>query len=287
VEIMLRGSGRGLVSLSPVTHGERATEATDRHFGEEGARLTYGTYLRLEQLLDQQRLESEPPAHDELLFITIHQVYELWFKQLLHELVAVREAMLGDRLWWARHLLSRVVAIEQVLIQQVAVLETMTPQDFLVFREKLAPASGFQSTQFRELEFLSGAKDPGYLERFHNLSAREREGLQRRLDEPSLWDGFLDVLRRAGLPAGSDEEVTASLLAVARDRPTHGEIWELAERLLDHDANAALWRSRHVTMVERQIGTKSGTGGSTGAPYLRSRLGLHFYPLLWELRSHL
>jgi tryptophan 2,3-dioxygenase len=265
---------------------------TDRHFGEEGARLTYGSYLRVAELLDQQRLESDPPAHDELLFITIHQVYELWFKQLLHELTAVREAMFGGSLWWARHLLVRVHTIENVLIQQVGVLETMTPQDFLAFREKLSPASGFQSVQFRELEFLSGAKDPGYLDRFRGLTEEERARLERRLAEPSLWDGFLHVLRRAGL-AGYDGEVAdeaaliASLLTVTADRSTYGEVWELAERLLDHDANAAMWRARHVLMVERQIGTKSGTGGSSGSPYLRSRLGLHYYPLLWELRSHL
>ncbi|MGZ4582297.1 MAG: tryptophan 2,3-dioxygenase [Nocardioidaceae bacterium] len=267
--------------------GRQGTDGTDRHFGEEGARLTYGSYLRVEQLLDQQRLESDPPAHDELLFITIHQVYELWFKQLLHELTEVRDAMFDGSLWWARHLLARVVTIENVLIQQVAVLETMTPQDFLVFREKLAPASGFQSVQFRELEFLSGAKDPGFLDRFRGLTGDERARLEKRLAEPTLWDGFVDVVRRQGLPADTDEELTRSMLAVARDRSTHGEVWELAERLLDHDGNAALWRARHVTMVERQIGTKSGTGGSTGAPYLRSRLGLHYYPLLWELRSHL
>jgi len=259
----------------------------DRHFGEEGARLTYGSYLRVAELLDQQHLESDPPAHDELLFITVHQVYELWFKQLLHELTAAREEMFSGDLWRARHLLARVVAIEDVLIRQVAVLETMTPQDFLVFRDRLAPASGFQSVQFRELEFLAGAKDPGYLDRFRGLTAEERERLQRRLDEPSLWEAFLHVVRRAGLPAGTDEEITASLLTVAGDRGTYGEVWELAERLLDHDANAALWRSRHVLMVERQIGTKSGTGGSSGSPYLRSRLGLHYFPLLWDLRSHL
>ncbi len=263
------------------------TRETDRHFGEEGARLTYGSYLRVAELLDQQRLESDPPAHDELLFITIHQVYELWFKQLLHELTAARDEMVAGHLWRARHLLSRVVAIEDVLIRQVAVLETMTPQDFLVFRDRLAPASGFQSVQFRELEFLSGAKDPGYLERFRGLTEDERARLEQRLAAPSLWDAFLDVVRRSGLPAGSDEEVIASMLVVAADRATHGEVWELAERLLDHDANAAMWRSRHVLMVERQIGTKSGTGGSSGSPYLRSRLGLHYYPLLWELRSHL
>jgi tryptophan 2,3-dioxygenase len=259
----------------------------DRHFGEEGARLTYGSYLRVAELLDQQHLESDPPAHDELLFITIHQVYELWFKQLLHELTAVRDAMFAGHLWWARHLLARVDTIENVLIQQVGVLETMTPQDFLAFREKLSPASGFQSVQFRELEFLSGAKDPGYLRRFRGLTDEEQQRLTRRLDEPSLWDAFVHVVRHTGLPADDDEQLLGSLLVVAQDRPAYGEVWELSERLLDHDENAALWRSRHVTMVERQIGTKSGTGGSTGAPYLRSRLGLHYYPLLWELRSHL
>jgi tryptophan 2,3-dioxygenase len=259
----------------------------DRHFGEQGARLTYGSYLRVAQLLDQQRLESDPPAHDELLFITVHQVYELWFKQLLHELTAAREEMFGGNLWRARHLLDRVVTIEDVLIRQISVLETMTPQDFLVFRDRLAPASGFQSVQFRELEFISGAKDPGYLDRFRGLTEEEVTRLKRRLDEPSLWDSFLHVVAQAGLPAENDEVLIRSLLQVAGDRATYGDIWELAERLLDHDANAAMWRSRHVLMVERQIGTKSGTGGSSGAPYLRSRLGMHYFPLLWELRSHL
>ncbi len=182
-----------------MTYGADDQDLQDRHFGEQGARLTYGSYLRVAELLDQQHLESDPPAHDELLFITIHQVYELWFKQLLHELTATREEMFSGDLWRARHLLSRVVAIEDVLIRQIAVLETMTPQDFLVFRDRLAPASGFQSVQFRELEFLSGAKDPGYLERFRGLTDDETARLERRLAEPSLWDGFLHVVRRAGL----------------------------------------------------------------------------------------
>ena len=146
-------------------------------FGEQGARLTYGSYLRLGQLLDAQHLESRPPAHDELLFITIHQVYELWFQQLLHEATAARDAMLAgadeQRLWWAQHLLQRMHVIERVLVQQVDVLETMTPQDFLQFRQALAPASGFQSVQFRELEFLSGAKDASFVARFKGLTAEE------------------------------------------------------------------------------------------------------------------
>jgi tryptophan 2,3-dioxygenase len=269
-----------------VTSAEPRT-SEGRSFGEEGARLTYGSYLRLPELLAQQRLASDPPAHDELLFITIHQVYELWFQQILHELESVRDAMFAHRAWQARQLLGRVHSIERVLIGQVEVLETMTPQDFLVFRSRLAPASGFQSVQFREIEFLSGAKDPDFLERFTSLTDVERIRLERRLAEPTLWDGFVHLLGARGLPTGSDEEITAGLLTVARDRDTHGDAWDLAEALVEHDANAWLWRSRHVLMVERQIGTKSGTGGSSGGPYLRGRLPVRYYPLLWELRDHI
>jgi tryptophan 2,3-dioxygenase len=260
-------------------------------FGEQGAQLTYGSYLRLPQLLDAQHLESDPPAHDELLFITIHQVYELWFKQLLHEVEAARDAMRGGvgggRLWWAQHLLGRVHVIERVLVQQVDVLETMTPQDFLEFRQRLAPASGFQSVQFRELEFLSGAKDPSYVQRFRGLTEAEQERLATRLAEPGLWDAFLEVLTSFGLPAGDDAEVSASLRTAAHDRDRYAVVWALAEALLQHDELAASWRARHVVMVERMIGGKSGTGGSSGAGYLRSRIPLRYYPLLWDLRSEL
>ncbi len=258
-------------------------------FGEQGAQLTYGSYLRLPQLLDAQHLESD--AHDELLFITIHQVYELWFKQLLHEVEATRDAMLGiieeRSLWWAQHLLARVHVIERILVQQVDVLETMTPQDFLEFRQRLAPASGFQSVQFRELEFLSGAKDPSYVQRFKGLTEAEQQRLATRLEEPTLWDAFLHVLESEGLAAGSDEEVSASLRTAAHDRSQHAVVWALAEALLQHDELAASWRARHVVMVERMIGGKSGTGGSSGAGYLRSRIPLRYYPLLWDLRSQL
>jgi tryptophan 2,3-dioxygenase len=261
-------------------------------FGEQGGQLTYGGYLQLERLLSAQQEESRPPAHDELLFITIHQVYELWFQQLLHEATAARDAMLagegdseGDRLWWAQHLLTRMHVVERVLVQQVDVLETMTPQDFLQFRQSLAPASGFQSVQFRELEFLSGAKDPSFVERFKGLTDAERERLRRRLAEPTLWDAFVQVLARRGLPVGDDEEVTASVRAAAHDRGRFADVWALAEALLQHDELAAAWRARHVVMVERMIGAKTGTGGSSGADYLRSRLDLRYYPLLWQLRS--
>ena len=270
----------------------------DVAFGEEGARLTYGSYLRLEELLHAQHLESDPPAHDELLFITIHQVYELWFQQLLHEATAARDAMLGrtgagssatssSRLWWAQHLLQRMHVIERVLVSQVDVLETMTPQDFLQFRQELAPASGFQSVQYRELEFLSGAKDASFVERFKALTDDERARLSRRLEEPTLWDAFVHVLRERGLPADTDEEITASVRTAAHDRASYADIWALAEALLQHDELAASWRARHVVMVERMIGAKTGTGGSSGAAYLRSRLPLQYYPLLWGLRSEL
>src|SRR5918998_859627 len=147
-------------------------------FGEQGAQLTYGSYLRLGQLLDSQRLQSDPPAHDELLFITVHQVYELWFKQLLFELESIRDLMAANNPSGARHLLERVMTIEEVAITQIRVLETMAPKDFLEFRQHLAPASGFQSVQFREIEFLSGVKDERYLQRLTSPDARTR--LERR-----------------------------------------------------------------------------------------------------------
>jgi len=278
------GTGEQLdAALTQTGHGTGA----GRQFGEEGRRLCYGSYLRLPELLSQQVPESDPPAHDELLFITIHQVYELWFQLVLHELTSAREAMFAGDLWTARHLLGRVHVVERVLIEAIPVLETMTPQDFLAFREKLAPASGFQSVQFREIEFLSGVKDARYLDRLADATDEERSRLQRRLAEPTLWDGFLAALANRGLPAYDEAGLRASLLALATDRRSHGDLWDLAEALLQHDELSAQWRARHVTMVERMIGTKSGTGGSTGAPYLRGRLNLRYYPLLWELRTWL
>ncbi|HYA52626.1 MAG TPA: tryptophan 2,3-dioxygenase family protein [Streptosporangiaceae bacterium] len=262
-------------------------QPTGRSFGEEGGQLTYGGYLRLDQLLAQQVPQASPPAHDELLFITVHQVYELWFQQLLFELETVRDAMIAGETWRARHLFRRVHAIERLLITQVDILETMTPQDFLEFRANLAPASGFQSAQYRELEFLSGSKDQAFLARFRSISAAQRARLERRLAEPSLWDAYLHLLVSRGLPAGTDQQILESLRVVAGDRAAHDDLWQLAEGLLTHDELAGLWRARHVVMVERQIGTKSGTGGSTGAPYLRKRVPLRYFPLLWELRDHL
>lgn len=218
----------------------------------------------------------------------IHQAYELWFKQLLFELDSTRARMFDGDVAGARHLLARVHTIERVMIEQVNVLESMSPQDFMEFREHLAPASGFQSVQFREVEFISGSKDERYLERLE-LTPDELARLNRRLEEPTLWDAFCSLLDAGGLPMPPDDEEARrnSLIEMARNRDAFSDPWHLSEELLTHDELIALWRHRHVLMVERQIGTKSGTGGSAGAPYLRTTLTKRFFPELWDLRSYL
>src|SRR5467141_2613853 len=244
-----------------------------RQFGEEGRRLSYGSYLRLLELLQLQTGLSE--EHDELLFIVAHQAYELWFKVVLHELAGARSRIEADDILYARHLLRRVYVIEKLLVEQIEVLETMSPQDFLAFRSQLAPASGFQSVQFREIEFLSGLKEPKYLARIE-ATPEEMSRLRRRLDEPSLHDAFRSLVARRGSP---------SLVDIFRDRERYGDMFDLCEALLDHDQAFAHWRARHVLLVERQIGSKTGTGGSSGAEYLRTTLGKRFFPDLWDVRS--
>ena len=231
---------------------------------------------------------SCPPAHDELLFIVVHQVYELWFKEIAFELRSVRDLMLEGDVNRSVHLLQRVHSIERVLIEQVAVLESMSPQDFLEFRNHLAPASGFQSVQFREIEFISGLKDASYLARLRP-DGDELTRLAGLLEEPTLWEAFCRVLESRGLPMPeSDEECRrASLIRLAHERGAYAREWDLSEGLLTHDELFRLWRMRHVLMVERQIGSKTGTGGSTGASYLRTTLDKRFYPELWAVRSYL
>ena len=254
---------------------------------EPDGRLSYGTYLRLTDLLAQQVPQADPPAPDELLFITVHQVYELWFKQLLCDLEAARDAMCVGEAWRAKHLLHRVHAVERLMVVQVDILETMAPQDFNVFRPVLGPASGFQSVQYRELEYLSGVRDQRFLARHLSLTDAERERLLYRLGQPTVWDGYLTLLRDRGMTTGTDAEIMASLRDIAADRARYDDLWQLAEDLLTHDELASVWRSRHVSLVERQIGLKPGTGGSPGAPYLRARVPLRYYPLLWQLREYL
>src|SRR5258705_1154186 len=242
-------------------------------FGEEGRKLSYGTYLEVAKLLDLQKALSQ--EHDELLFIVAHQVYELWFKVVLFELEAARDRIDAGDIFFARHYLQRVRVIERLLVEQLEVLETMSPQDFVAFRSKLAPASGFQSVQFREIEFLSGLKEPKYLARIE-ATPEEMARLRRRLDEPSLDDAFKSLVERRGSPP---------LVDIFRDRERYGDLFDLCEALLDHDEAFAHWRARHVLMVERQIGSKTGTGGSSGAEYLRTTPGKRLFPELWNVRS--
>jgi tryptophan 2,3-dioxygenase len=265
------------------------TLGRERRFGRtseaaEGL-LTYGGYLKLPEILSLQHLLSDPPVHDELLFIVVHQAYELWFKQVLFELESVRDRLFEGDTERARHYLTRVHAIERVLIEHIEVLETMSPQDFLDFRDHLAPASGFQSVQFREIEFLSGLKDERFLGDLAS-SPEERSRLERRLAEPTVWDGFCALLDAGGLPMPPDDEEArmASLIAMAKQQD---ERFAVSEALLDHDENVARWRSLHVLMVEREIGAKRGTGGSSGVEYLRGTLGKRFFPELWGLRGNL
>jgi tryptophan 2,3-dioxygenase len=246
-----------------------------RNFGEEGRRLNYGSYLKVPELLSLQ--QGLTKAHDELLFIAVHQAYELWFKVILHELEAARDALFAGDDHRARHCLRRVQVIERLLVDQVDVLETMSPQDFMDFRSELAPASGFQSIQFREIEFVSGLKNPAYLARLE-ANSEERSRLERRLAEPTLWNAYEALLERDGV---------SSLVEVASRSGSNSRLWDVAESLLDHDEAFAHWRSRHVLMVERQIGGKTGTGGSGGAAYLKTTLDKRFFPALWELRNTL
>jgi tryptophan 2,3-dioxygenase len=234
--------------------------------------VTYSSYLRVPELLE---LQQEPRAHDELLFVVIHQSHELWFKLALHELDEVTRLIGLDRFPEAETRLRRIVVIMRQLIAQWDVLGTMTPAGYLEFRHVLEGGSGFQSAQFRELEFASGLKDPGYL-RSPWLSAAEVERLQRRLDAPTLADAFNEALARHGV---------TDVLEVLKAGPSM--ITMLCETLLDYDEAVGHWRHRHVLAVERQIGLKPGTGGSSGAAYLRSTLTRRFFPDLWEARTRL
>lgn len=260
--------------------------------------LTYGGYLKVGELISLQHQLSDPPQHDEMLFIVIHQVYELWFKELLHELDAIIKRLNADEPLAAHRLVRRCIEIERVLVDQIAVLETMMPTDFLAFRDHLMPASGFQSFQFRELEYISGLKDARFLRNYEPDSA-ERAKLEARLGQPTLGDAFYSMLSRRGfdLPdtSGASDEARAAirqrrideLVRVYHDAEKHYDLFLLAESLIEYDEMFSMWRLRHINMVERMIGTKTGTGGSEGAAYLRKTVDRKFFPELWELRSHL
>ena len=258
---------------------------------DDQPRLSYGDYLRINELTSLQQLLSEPAQHDEMLFIIIHQVYELWFKEMLHELDSIVRLLLGRDALRATRLLRRCIEIEEVLVYQVGVLETMTPMDFLAFRDNLMPASGFQSAQFREIEIVSGLKDARVVSHYAEGSA-EAKTLQTRLDSPSLLDAFYGLLRERGFQLRSDggEDEPGHMAELARlyeEAGKHYDLFLLAESLIEYDEFFLLWRLRHVKMVERMIGGKTGTGGSEGAAYLAKTAERRFFPDLWNLRTHL
>jgi len=269
-----------------------------RSYGDN-APLSYNKYLRVPDLINLQDCLSDPAHHDELLFITVHQAYELWFKQILHELDAAIVLMNEGRLTAAARAVRRVVEIEKLLVTQIHILETMTPISFLGFRDELNPASGFQSMQFREIEFTSGLKDKSIIAEFHDDSFASSR-LQKRLDSPSLADAFFRALGQRGFtspPIDSNTNPneqkqsydlrTRAVLEILTHFEDRYEEFQLTEALLEHDEFFALWRSHHIKMVERMVGAKRGTGGSEGIGYLKTTLDKKFFPELWEARTYL
>jgi tryptophan 2,3-dioxygenase len=248
--------------------------------------LSYNQYLKVQELTALQESLSEPVSHDELLFIIIHQTYELWFKQILHEIDATIKWLDENRTFRANHSLRAVVGIEKVLVSQIHILESMAQIGFLEFRDKLNPASGFQSMQFREIEFVSGAKNEKLLNHFgEDEFAFER--LSKRFSEPNLPDAFWSLLERNNFDVSTEESRVRTIVEILTHPEKYSDFFIMQDLLIEHDENIALWRYHHVLMVERMLGMKRGTGGSEGAGYLRTTLAKKFIPELWEARTHL
>lgn len=261
---------------------------------DDGKAKSYGEYLRLPELLALQTTLTE--AHDELQFIVVHQVSELWFKLLLFELGGARDAMDRDQIPEALHLMRRVHEVLKVFAAGFDVIETMRPWDFLAFRERLQPASGFQSVQFREVEILSGLREPKLVAQHQG---EDRARLERRMAEPSIWDAYVSLMGRHGLATRSHEEQLKSVIQILKQVDVH-PLGHLAEALVEFDEQVSLWRSRHLKMTMRMIGNKPGTGQESvsrfseetygqmsqgGVEYLRTTLSRAFFPLLWEART--
>jgi aminocarboxymuconate-semialdehyde decarboxylase len=263
-------------------------------------KLAYSSYLKVPELLSLQHPQSAPPHHDELLFIVVHQTYELWFKELLHDLDAVVSNLQKvaaapdsrDEIYEAARLLRRCTEITRILVEQFTILETMLPTHFLAFRGRLEPASGFQSEQFRELEFLCGLKDEKMLQ-YHRPTPQAHAQLTRRLREPSLRDVFFDALRAMGRLQIQDEATererfearARAILSLYRDERSNRDWIDVCERLTEFDELVVSWRLRHIQLVERTIGVRMGTGGSAGSSYLKLTLDKKFFPELWEART--
>jgi tryptophan 2,3-dioxygenase len=261
---------------------------------EQSKALTYTSYLALDEILGAQRPRSD--EHDEILFIVVHQVYELWFKELLHELAYLQRLLEDGGGPQALSTLKRILTILKLVVAQIDVIETLTPVQFLSFRDRLESASGFQSAQFRELEAVLGRRDTAMLAAYEEGSA-SRKRIEAALQRRSLYDSFLHYLALRGYevpkerlerdvtqPAEESPGIHAAVLAAYRD---NGEAAQVCERLVDLDEGFQEWRYRHVKMVERTIGSRSGTGGSPGAKYLRTTLHQPMFPDLWSVRSEL
>lgn len=261
--------------------------------------LTYDSYLRVTELLALQTPKSEPREHDEMLFIVIHQVYELWFKQILHEIDLCCTELRRDFLLKVMHGLKRIDTIQRVLFKQIDVLETMIPDDFARFRGNINPASGFQSWQFRLTEIRLGQRDPAIL-KFFDYDPAVHVLITAALGQPSLYEEFLTFLARRGFAIPTtvldrapgqvytpDAGVTDVYEQIYRNPTKHSDVYLALEAMMDIDEHFLLWRYRHVTMVERMIGNRAGTGGSPGAKYLKSTLDRRFFPEIWEVRNRL
>ena len=301
---LLSGNARSFLALNAESeaesaHSSAAIAQSANSSGQSG--LTYSSYLKVSELLELQRPQSVPPHHDEMLFILVHQTYELWFKELLHDLDAVVANLQKagtapdsrDEVYEAARLLRRCTEITRVLVEQFTILETMLPTHFLAFRGLLEPASGFQSEQFREIEFLCGLKDEKML-RYHRPTPAAYASLKRRLEEPSLRDAFFGALQAMGklVATGTTEtdeerfEARARAVhALYKDEHHHRDWIDVCERLTEFDELVMSWRLRHIQLVERIIGIRMGTGGSAGSSYLKLTLDKKFFPELWEART--
>ena len=271
-------------------------ESVQRDFTQA---MSYGDYLRLDLVLSAQQPLSNPPRHDELLFIIQHQTSELWLKLMLHELRAVRDLLRDDQLAPALKSLARVKHIQHTLIEQWGVLTTLTPSEYAQFRSYLQSSSGFQSWQYRAIEFILGNKNADMLQVFDH-DATTHSLLRDLMDEPSLYDEFLGFLHRRGHPipqAILERDVTQpwhlhpdlvpTFGAIYADSHQYWQEYEACEALVDVEDNFQLWRFRHLKTVERIIGAKSGTGGSSGVPFLRRALDLTFFPELYAVRGEI
>ncbi|MBX3226247.1 MAG: tryptophan 2,3-dioxygenase [Labilithrix sp.] len=260
---------------------------------------TYGDYLCLDQILTAQKPRSTEGRHDEMLFIIQHQTSELWMRLMIHELDAAIESVKNDKLEPCFKILARVGQIQRMLFEQWSVLETMTPNEYLTFRPALGPASGFQSFQYRAIEFALGNKDPKTLGPHKNNPAVHAD-LQARLERPSLYDEFLRYLARRGHPVPanrierdftqpyeSSPAIVDIFRAVYQDTARYWSEYDMCEKLIDVEERFQLWRFRHVTTVKRVIGFKRGTGGSSGVPFLEKALLTVFFPELWDVRTSL